>query len=420
MDKIRTLLIEDNPVDVLLLREALGQDALNSFDLTAVERLHSAIETLQKNEFDVILLDLGLPDSQGFEAFTRIHQLVPEIPKVILSGLTDEALALRAVHMGAQDYIVKGTAGFSAAARAIRYAIERNKGQQQLRESEERFRYLFENNPHPMWAYDLKTLEFLAVNDAAVDKYGYTRDEFLRMTITDIRPNEDVERLKKHLELPRPSLQHSGEWRHKLKDGTLIDVDISSHTLNLSGRETALVVAQDITERRRAEAAVRASEERFRAMIENGLDDISLLDINGNLLWESPAVVRNLGYPENAFVGQNIFEIVHPEDKAWTSALYARLIEVPGSRQEASSVYSVLMARGVGSKRSSPICWITPVCRQLSSITAISPSASKPRKIINPFSRGQRKVSSNPHPRAATLTSIRLWRAFMAMLHPRR
>ena len=336
MDKtqIQVLLIEDNPVDVVFLREALGQDALNSFDLTAVERLHTAIEALQNNSFDIILLDLGLPDAQGLGIFTRIHRLLPEIPKIILSGLTDEALALQAVQVGAQDYIMKGTAGFSAAARAIRYAIERNKGQQQLRASEERFRYLFDNNPHPMWAYDLKTLEFLAVNDAAVGKYGYTREEFLRMTIADIRPKEDVERLQKHLEIPRPSLQHSGEWRHKLKDGTLIDVDISSHTLKLSGRESALVVAQDITERRRAEGAVRASEERFRAMIENGLDDISLLDIHGNLLWESPAVVRNLGYPENAFVGQNIFNIVHPEDKAWTNTLYTRLIEVPGSRQE--------------------------------------------------------------------------------------
>ena len=336
MDKIqiKVLLIEDNPVDMVLLREALGQDALNSFELTAVERLQAAAETLLENNFDVILLDLGLPDSQGLETFSHLHGFVPETPKIILSGLTDESLALQAVHIGAQDYLVKGTTGFASAARAIRYAIERQKAQAAVRASEEHYRYLFENNPHPMWAYDLKTLAFLAVNEAAVNKYGYTREEFLGMTIADIRPVEDVQRLRESVMQPRLSpLNHAGEWRHKLKDGTLIDVDISSHTLNLLGHEAALIVAQDITERKRVEAAVHASEERFRAMIENGLDDISLLDANGTLLWESPSVIRSLGYLVDTFVGKNIFEIVHPEDQGWTSDLYAKVLQAPGSRE---------------------------------------------------------------------------------------
>lgn len=211
MDKIqiKVLLVEDNPVDIVLLRETLGQDALNSFELTAVERLQAAAETLSENNFDVILLDLGLPDSQGLETFTHLHQFAREIPKIILSGLTDESLALQAVHHGAQDYLVKGTTGFVSAARAIRYAIERQK----------------------------------------------------------------------------------------------------------------------------AQAAVRASEERFRAMIENGLDDISLLDANGTLLWESPSVIRSLGYPVDTFVGKNIFEIVHPEDQGWTGDLYAKVLQAPGSRE---------------------------------------------------------------------------------------
>src|SRR5436190_9333429 len=115
---IKVLLIEDNPVDVVFLREALAQDALNSFELTSVERLHSAIETLQQNTFDIILLDLDLPDSNGLKTFTQIHQTVPRIPKIVLSGLTDETVALQTVHIGAQDYIVKGTAGFAMAARA--------------------------------------------------------------------------------------------------------------------------------------------------------------------------------------------------------------------------------------------------------------------------------------------------------------
>ena len=125
-----------------------------------------------------------------------------------------------------------------------RNITEQQQVQEKLRQSEERYRYLFENNPHPMWAYDRKTSGFLAVNEAAVNKYGYTRAEFLGMTLADIRPSEDVARLTRDLAQPRPALQHSGEWRHKLKNGSIIDVEISSHTLEIEGIDAALVVAQ--------------------------------------------------------------------------------------------------------------------------------------------------------------------------------
>jgi PAS domain S-box-containing protein len=81
-----------------------------------------------------------------------------------------------------------------------------------------------------MWIYDLETLAFLDVNEAAVEKYGYNREEFLGMTLKAIRPVEDVPRLLANVAQLRPALQHSGQWRHRLKDGTVIDVDITSHT----------------------------------------------------------------------------------------------------------------------------------------------------------------------------------------------
>lgn len=140
---------------------------------------------------------------------------------------------------------------------------ERKRAEEQLRQSEENFRLLFENNPHPMWVYDLETLAFVEVNNAAVARYGYTRDEFLAMRLTDIRPPEDVPRLLETVRQERPILQHSGEWRHRLKDGTVIDVAITSHHFEYLGRPAALVVAQDITERKRIELAER--EQRILA-----------------------------------------------------------------------------------------------------------------------------------------------------------
>jgi PAS domain S-box-containing protein len=313
---------------------------------------------------------------------------------------------------------------------------------------------LFKNHPIPMWIYDLETLAFLDVNDAAVKKYGYTRREFLTLTIKDIRPAEDVPRLIKNIKKERSPLQNSGEWRHQLKDGQIIDVEITSHVFDLDGRKSALVMAQDVTERSRMEKSLResesryrdlvenshdlicthdlegnllsvndaavkltgyprkallkmnlkdaltsgdqrdfevylkkvqakgrargrmhiqtakgetriwdydntlraegmeepivrgmarditeqeqaknalhASERRFRALIENGLDNISLLAVDGTLLWESPAVTSTLGYAPEQFVGHNIFELVHPDDLEWTRELYAQVLQQTG------------------------------------------------------------------------------------------
>src|SRR5579884_3569323 len=98
-------------------------------------------------------------------------------------------------------------------------ATERETGRDVSKPGEEQFRLLFAANPHPMWVYDLETLRFLEVNDAAIDLYGYTRDEFLDMRITDIRPQEDLDRLAHNLNQARPALESSGRWRHTLKGG---------------------------------------------------------------------------------------------------------------------------------------------------------------------------------------------------------
>ena len=133
-----------------------------------------------------------------------------------------------------------------------------------MRESKERFQVLFENNPHPTWVYDLETLRFLEVNKAALEKYGYSREEFLRMRITDIRPLEDVEPLLDALKRGHPDWQ-SSERRYCCKDGRVIPVAVTSHLATLNGRRVAVVVAEDITERLRAqETLVRSKEEAER------------------------------------------------------------------------------------------------------------------------------------------------------------
>ena len=128
---------------------------------------------------------------------------------------------------------------------------------QALADSESSFRMLFASNPRPMWVYDIKTLEFLEVNESAVRHYGYSREEFLSRRITDIRPSEDVARLLESVRGLRPALDHAGHWRHRLRDGTLIDVDITSHRLIFGGRDAVLVDIRDVTDQNALENQLR-------------------------------------------------------------------------------------------------------------------------------------------------------------------
>ena len=205
-----------------------------------------------------------------------------------------------------------------------------------LRESEQRYRELFESNPIPMWIYDVKTLEFLAVNDAAVEHYGYSHSEFLSMTIKDISPSEELARLSENLEKKTALRQKTGPWKHHKKDGTLIAVEIDLQELTFNGRLARMVLANDITGNLLAKKALEDREKRFRSMIENGLDNISLLGADGTLLWESPATVRTLGYEPDEFIGQNIFALVHPDDLERVRELFAQLIKEPGSREHST------------------------------------------------------------------------------------
>ncbi|HET6840897.1 MAG TPA: CHASE domain-containing protein [Candidatus Angelobacter sp.] len=184
-----------------------------------------------------------------------------------------------------------------------------------FRESEERYRSLFELNPHPVWAYDRSTLQFLAVNAAAIHDYGYSREEFLSMTLKDIRPAEDVPALLKRLSIHHNDRRSVSIWRHLRKSGECMDVEISSHSLVLDGRRAELVIAVDITERRRAEEALRQSEERLRLLID-GVKDyaIYMLDCEGRITSWNAGAERIKGYSAEEITGQHFSQFYTQED----------------------------------------------------------------------------------------------------------
>jgi two-component system cell cycle sensor histidine kinase/response regulator CckA len=142
----------------------------------------------------------------------------------------------------------------------IATAIERKRSEAQLQESEKRYRLLFEANPQAMWVYDNETLRFLAVNEAAIRRYGYSRQEFLGMTLRDIRLPSEHARLEELVDQRTPGPRVVGDLRHRRKDGTVIEVEIAVDTIEFAGRPAGLVSVQDVSERKQLEDQLRQSQ----------------------------------------------------------------------------------------------------------------------------------------------------------------
>ena len=155
---------------------------------------------------------------------------------------------------------------------------EQKELEHQLRESEEKYRHLFKNNPEPMWIYDPETLEFIEVNEAAINHYGYSEKEFMNMTLLDIRPEEDAETLKENVKQNKGTTAYSEEWVHLTKDGTKIDVELSASDVQYDqGKTYRLVLINDITEQKRIQERIIQSviegEDRERKRIAHELHD---------------------------------------------------------------------------------------------------------------------------------------------------
>ena len=188
---------------------------------------------------------------------------------------------------------------------------ERKQAEESLRCSEERYRLLFENNPQPMWVNDLETLAILAVNEAAINHYGYSREEFLAMTIADIRPATDIPALLENMAQVTPGLNKKGVWRHCKKDGSLIEVEITTYSLTFVGRQAQLVLANDVTERRRAEKALIETTQFQRAILDSANYAIISTTPDGIIRTFNAAAQRLLGYTAEEVVGKVTPLVIH-------------------------------------------------------------------------------------------------------------
>lgn len=199
----------------------------------------------------------------------------------------------------------------------LREMDRRTRSEGQLLGAQNKFRLLFDSNPIPVWVYDLETLSIVDVNAVAVSRYGYSRDEFLRSKITDIRPEDDVPLLMNSLRGENESAEDSGPWRHRKKSGEIIDVQVRSYPLQFEGRPARLVVATDITEKKRAEDALKQSEERLRMIVSNIKDyAVIALDKDGIITSWNGAAERIKGYRAEQIVGKHVSIFYTPDEIA--------------------------------------------------------------------------------------------------------
>ncbi len=201
---------------------------------------------------------------------------------------------------------------------------ERRRAEQALRESEHRYRTLFEGNPLPMWVYDFETLRFIAVNEAAVRHYGFSKDEFLQMTIADIRPPEDIPALMKSLSTLRHRDRHR-ILRHRKKNGSVFDVEVTSFEFVSAGRRARLVIAVDVTERQKNEQRLRENEERYRLLFERNLAGVFRSALDGRILEVNEAAARIFGYQREELLNQTAYSLYFGREER--QRLMARLRE---------------------------------------------------------------------------------------------
>ena len=201
----------------------------------------------------------------------------------------------------------------------IRDITARKQAEFALRDSEERYRLLFLNNPQPMWLYDTGSLRFLDVNHAAIGKYGYTREEFLERTMKDLWLEEDLPFLDASTEKLLAERETSGVRRHRRKDGSVIHAEVFHHYIEFSGKGAAIALANDITEKLETLDRLRHSEERYRTLATVSPVGLYRTDLQGNCTYVNDHMCGLLGMPQENVIGANLAFIVHPADLAWVT-----------------------------------------------------------------------------------------------------
>jgi PAS domain S-box-containing protein len=274
------------------------------------------LDNISRFPFDVLLSDYRLPGWTGIDAFSAMRHAGRDVPFILVTRTLGEEVAVECIKQGVTDYVLKDHLARLpvVVARALEERALRDARQlmiQALRQSEGNSLFLFAQNPLPMWVFEMETLQFLQVNDAALRHYGFTRAEFLQMNTGALHPVEEIPKLLGAIRDTKLHEKLSGEWRHRKKDGSLIDVEMFLHKMDYCGLVAGLVVALDITERKQAED----EKQKFFTLVEYSRDFIAVADLHDNVEYVNPAGRAMLGIPAGQLIkGTHSIDYVVPTD----------------------------------------------------------------------------------------------------------
>ena len=317
---VKVLLIEDSPVDSRLLRLLLSESTTSHFELTHVERLSEGLKRLSEERFDVALSDLTLPDSHGFETFQALHARAPDMPIIVLSGVDDETLAVKAVREGAQDYLVKGRVDGHVLSRAIFYAIERHRTEQALQESENHYKYLLESITDYSYTVRLengrptKTIHgpgCISVTGYHPSDYEAAPDLWYQMVHeADRAAVEQQARRALAGETPLPvehRIIHKNGQVRWVRNTVVPSRDRQGRLIAYDG------LIADVTERKRAEEKLVTSEAFYHSLVENLPQNILRKDLKEQFTFANQRFCSMLGKPLEEIIGKTDFDFFPKE-----------------------------------------------------------------------------------------------------------
>lgn len=258
----KIIVVEDNAGDFFLLEDYLQETiaAPEILHFQSFKELNVFLETAPEG-INIILLDLTLPDKRGEDLIKDTLAIAAAVPVVALTGYTDASFAVKSLSLGVSDYLLKDDLNAVTLYKSIIYNIERNKNLVKLKDSEHRYSDLFHLSPQPMWVHDKNSHEFLDVNEAAIQHYGFSNAEFLSMTLKDILPEEDI--LSSDVNPANGENDTHDVRRHKKKNGEIIYVDVRSNIIPYQGRKAEVVLVNDITESLKHIKAIELQNEKL-------------------------------------------------------------------------------------------------------------------------------------------------------------